>query len=121
MNGSGVIENQWERVNAFEICEGEAKGGLIAMYNSDEFDRETTIQYLRERGYTEFLASGKVNPKTKELHFRDPADAQACNAWLAAIDDTEFCRHFGCYVAFTPSGENLGEIKIYCFQDVRNA
>lgn len=110
-NGSGVIENEWDLVNAFEICEGAEKGGVVAMYDSRDHPREATIDLLLFQTYTDFLARGTIHRDHKELRFTYPYDAEECRDCLVnACDDTEFLRHFGHFKAFGPGGESFGII-----------
>jgi|ERR1017187_3829298 hypothetical protein len=114
-NGSGVIEDIWKLVNAFEICEGVSKGGVFGVYDSGRHPREATRDLLRELEYTDFLASGTINTDREELRFDHPDDVESCKDWLAnATDDTEFLRHFGCYIAFGPDGKMLGKVSDFC-------
>jgi hypothetical protein len=116
-NGSGVIEDKWKLVNAFEICESATKGGVIAVYNSVLHPREATQDLLLELEYTDFLASGVIDTDLQELRFERPDDLESCRDWLVnATDDTEFLRHFGCCTAFAPNGERFGEINAFCIR-----
>lgn len=116
-NGSGVIEDRWKLVTAFEICESAAKGGVIAVYDSVHHPRAATRDLLRELEYTDFLASGSIDTGRQELRFDHPDDIESCRVLLVnATDDTEFLRHFGCYIAYASNGERFGQVSAFCIQ-----
>jgi hypothetical protein len=107
-DSTGKIVPAWKGLNAFEISQGD-EGALVFVYSSEERPAVAAQNWLVERGYTEFLASGLINTQLSEWTFSKPADANACQEVLrGAARDAEFLRYFGRYQAVGPAGERFG-------------
>jgi hypothetical protein len=103
-------------MDAFEIFEGP-EGALIFVYDSNERTMEDARQWLREFGYTDFLANGSITAleTEPEWRFNFPLETQSCTELMLDItSDSEFLRYFADFYVVGPNGDRLGQAKTFC-------
>ena len=96
--------------NAFEIGQGDGEG-LVLIYSLRERTAQAAWQWLNEYGFTEFVASGRIDARIPEpeWRFEKPPDREFCAAVMSEIvSDPQFLRYFARFYVIAPDGHRFG-------------
>jgi len=121
-DGMGRSVDEWKGMDAFEIWEGN-DGGLALAYCTCERNSGDAQDWLIARGYTEFVASGKVAAQAADptWRFEKPADSLICRAIVCElVTDPDFLRYYAKFKIIGPDGSAFGLAGSFCVPDDAN-
>ncbi len=118
-HGAGRNVDSWKGMDAFEIGQGDGEG-LVLIYSLRERTARDAWQWLNEHGYTEFVASGRIDARIAEpeWRFEKPPDRELCAAVMCEIvSDPQFLRYFAKFYVVAPDAHRFGQANSFCVPD----